>query len=669
MTHQTRKNMLKHTLVALLAVFTLALGACGQRMSGTDEDAQGQPQFNGNGEPVDGTPNLGSANPNALSLRLVSDINSIKTGGTDIANITALVTDANNNSVEDQEITFSSSGGVLQNITPRTNENGEASATLKLPHDFQNRDIVVSVSSGTFRASVMITALGSTLDISGPENLVFGDKAELSVSLSAGNGEPISNQVVSVESAVGNTIEPAQAVTDADGRVTILIGSENYSDTVRLTALNGTVSATHAFTVAEDVLRFVTGAALREIPVATESYLSVDWISQGAPVAGRELRFSTTAGEIIGTGLSTTNSQGRATIGIRSNSAGPAQVSVEAGSGGDPSTSVEVEFVATTPAFIEIDSSSTRVATLDTSTISALITDINGNPVKNKVVDFTSTDLKGGQLNPAYAKSNSSGVASITFTAGANATEINDVQITARVKDSSLSNPPQDSLQLTVVKRVLNVTLGTSNDIIVKPLGTQYALPFIVQVSDGSGNPLEGAAVKLSVLPLRYWKGYMALADKEGRFPSQVSEGWTAAFWRTVETAECKSEDDNRNRILDLGEDTNGNGSLDPQDPASLAAVEEGEYATIEGGSLQTDNNGSGFFELLYPASNSIWAEVQITARAQALGAEAVDTFHTRLRLPADEANETEAAPANYYSPYGLSADCTENKDNESLSN
>jgi len=85
----------------------------------------------------------------------------------------------------------------------------------------------------------------------------------------------------------------------------------------------------------------------------------------------------------------------------------------------------------------------------------------------------------------------------------------------------------------------------------------------------------------------------------------------------------------------------------------------DGGYATISGGVLETDKNGSGFFELLYPASNSGWSRVEITARAQDLGAEAEDSFVTTLRLPVSEANATDSEPANAYSPYGIDLDCT----------
>ncbi|NND89385.1 MAG: hypothetical protein HKN42_00875, partial [Granulosicoccus sp.] len=630
------KTMKRNYIGVFLIAGSVALSGCGQRTDESTTNSTGQPTFNANGEVTNGTvtPGLGAATPDTLTLRVLSNVNSISTGGTDVANITALVTDANNNALAGKAVVFSSTGGVLQNISSATDENGEASATLKM-QDFQNKDIIVTVSAESYQAEVKVTAVGSTLEVTGPDTLVLGDKAELVLSLLAGNGEPISNQLVTVTSAAGNTIDPSDPYTDPDGRVTIRVGTENSNDTVRVSALNGTVNAAHSFEVADDVLQFADTSANAELPVAQENTLVVNWTSQGSPVVGRDLLFSTTAGEIIGASTVRSNLAGQATVRLQSSSAGPAKITVESAADGKPSTSVDVEFVATNPSKVEIDATSTRVHTKETSTLMALVTDLNGNPVKNQLVDFTSVDLKGGQLNPASAKSNSAGIASVTFTAGDNATQVDDIVIEARVKGQTIT----DELNLTVVKRVLNVTIGTSNEVLIKPLGTQYAMPFIVQVADGSGTPLEDATVKLSINPISYTKGRMELVDSNGREYASDIENWAADHWSVYSgSLTCISEDANGNRILDTDglttEDVNGNGSLDPQDPAALAAVEGGQYATISGGTLSTDKNGSGFFEMLYPASNSMWAYVEISARAEALGAEADDSFRTVLPLP-----------------------------------
>ena len=79
-----------------------------------------------------------------------------------------------------------------------------------------------------------------------------------------------------------------------------------------------------------------------------------------------------------------------------------------------------------------------------------------------------------------------------------------------------------------------------------------YAMPFLVQVADGSGNPLEDATVKLSIRPLRYGKGQMTLVNDDGLEYDNSIEDWSADHWSVAQSAiGCESEDVNGNRILD----------------------------------------------------------------------------------------------------------------------
>ncbi len=90
----------KNTLGVLLIAGTLIVSGCGQR---NDEVAATTDQSTtDSGTDVDtGTtvPDIGAAITDQLNVRVLSNVNSINTGGTDVANITALVTDANNNAL------------------------------------------------------------------------------------------------------------------------------------------------------------------------------------------------------------------------------------------------------------------------------------------------------------------------------------------------------------------------------------------------------------------------------------------------------------------------------------------------------------------------------------------------------------------------------------------
>ena len=652
--------MNKNTLLVMLLAGSVFFSACGTR---TDEgEADTQPVFNANGELISGgdesTITLGAANPlDALTLRVVSDANSVATGSSDTATITALVTNSDNNAVADANVAFSASAGVLQNVSATTDETGLASATLNLSQTYENQDIVITVSDDTGSVStVRVVATGSALEVLGPDNLGIGDTALLSIRLTDGSGEPIGNQSVEVISMAANGVSPAALITDSDGSVEVSVSSENFSDTLLISALNGSVSASHSFDVVEDLLAFTNASDGVELAVGGQRVITTNWTRLGQPVVGETLRFSTTVGSIVAPSVVITDSDGNASIQVSSISAGPSIISVEAVTGGTPQTDINVEFVATVPQRVQIRTSDSLVDVNETSTITATVTDALGNRVKNSEVSFSSDDLKGGQLNPASAITDSTGIASVIFTAGGNPTELGGIQISSQVTGTSI----EDSLSLSVFKRALNITIGSGNEIEIKPLGTQYALPFVVQVNDGSGTPLEDATVRVTVRPITFLKGFLELVDDNGLNEIQAAaanDDFEADHWGYVDTfIECPSEDADGDRILDTvgtsNEDTNNNGILDPQDPAAVTGI-DGDFATLSGGSLQTDVNGSGYFELLYPAGNAAWATVEITARAEALDDEATDTFTAILALPASVANAVGVTPANRVSPYG----------------
>ncbi|MBX2836017.1 MAG: Ig-like domain-containing protein [Gammaproteobacteria bacterium] len=649
--------MIKRLFGALLIGSAVMLGACAQ--PDPLDESEGAAQYNANGELISGNPELGgaSAAPEPpLRIRVLADKNSITTGGSDSATITALVTDEDNVAVAGQSVSFRSSGGILQGLATETDANGEAQASLVLAQDFEQQEITVTVSAGDDVGTVILSASGTRFTVSGPESLVRGDTAELTVTLVAGNDEPIANREVLISSSYGHSLSDNAVSTDSEGRVVIAVENVQHDDEITFSALGGSVTSMYEFDVAEDLLTFAESVQNAEYEVGTNNAVTVTWMSNTGPVVDEQLRFSITSGQLASSAVVRTNEQGNATVLVTSLNAGPATVAVEAVAGGNPATQVGVEFIATIPSELAVDSSSSRVATGDTSTIAAVVTDSSGNPVKNQKVMFSSTNLKGGQISPASATTDNTGTASVIFTAGDQATVQDEIEIHARLVEN---NGIQNSTFLTVAERVLNVTIGTSNLIEERSLATQYVMPFVVQVADGSATPLENATVELSVEPVHYYKGTMRLVNRDGLPYSALIENWTATSW-SRHAALCDSEDDNGNRLLDPGEDFNGNSELDPQDPVLLGPVLDEDIATLVGGSLQTDARGSGFFEMVYPASTARWAEVKITARAQALGAEAEATFVTSLPLLATRANNVSASPPNARSPYGISFDCSD---------
>jgi len=629
-------------IAILLLAGSLALTACGSRTSGTDT-GNGQTTFGATGQQNGGTPGLGAAVESVLSVTVETDTNLLSTGSAEVAVITAVVTNDSNSAVAGQAVAFSSTGGILQDATTATNEKGEATASLRIPQDYRNQGIVVSVKAGTFVGNITIEASGSALAVSGPASVVPGEDTELAVTLTDGTGAPIANESVNISSAAGNSVTPNIAVTNNSGVVQTVIGSAKGSDTISFTALENTVSTEYQIQVSEDILSFATGTEGKEYSVGAIGDVEVTWMSKGQPVASKDLRFSITSGEIFGDSVVRTNAAGKASITFSSGSAAPATISVADAVDGDPQADVFVEFVATTPGALSLEPASTRIKTGETSKMTAIVSDTNGNPVKGVEVAFSSPDLKGGSLKSSSAVSDRDGKASVDFTAGNLATVDRAITIFAEIEDKGLVA----ETALTIVEQRLNVTIGSSNKVAVNETQTQYSINFVVQVADGSGAPLADTPVELSIKPLGYKKGYYTVArdqdDKE--------------YWAKIST-DCASEDKNGNRVLDEGEDNNNNGELDPQDPASLAPI-AGIDATLEsGGIVRTDETGSGYFRVLYPVTNATWAEVEVIARAQSFGTESEDSIKTGLNVLASEFKDFKAIPANAESPYGLVLDC-----------
>jgi hypothetical protein len=611
-----------------------------------------------------------------IRVRVISNQSSIETGGNDVARITTLVTDESNRVISGKTVEFSSTGGVLQNISSVTNEAGQADAELSLAGDFRNQEIVVSAQVDEEVGSVLVTTSGSSLAVSGPTALVSGNTADLEVTLSSGNGQPIANEVVSIRSAAGNILSADTVTTDASGKAKVSVGSAAGSDTITVEALGTTVMKSHDIQVAADILSVVSPDNYSALEVDTPAIFQVQWESDGELKSDGVLDFSITSGGVRaadGAGpfqsrlenVDVTN--GIASIEIFSTTAGPATITFSDADNPDTVSQFEVAFESFNAQLIAVESTPGSVGTGNSSTIVATVTDSFGNPVRGVDVDFTSPNLNGGRLSPVTAETDESGQARISFNAGGYPTAEDELVITATATDFPDAEPA--STNLTVTERQLNVIIGLSGSITEADADTRYRKAGLVQVTDGAGRPVSDATVLVSMIPTTYIYGNLVTIDVDG---DGEDDRWAYGLIHT-----CKAEDKNKNRILDttnedlngnsildngedqnqnglldVNEDVNNNGVLDPSDPGLIDA-DPVNSPTVIGGQITTDANGVGFFSLAYPQSNAWWFDVQISARVQALGVEAVATYDTDLEALSSDVDDPEAEPPNFLSPYG----------------
>ncbi|TWO70456.1 hypothetical protein FN976_15880 [Caenimonas sedimenti] len=579
--------------------------------------------------------------PVAANLEVFTSSPELSSGATGSLSFTVVAKDANNQAIPGQTVTFSSSSGSLIGAlpVPKTGAAGEpiTSVSLTPGSDRTNRTITVTVTAGNTSRQVVIPVTGTTLTLSGDTSLLLGSTAQITVRALDSTGAPIPNSSVALRSSTGNTITPASATTNSQGVATFTLTAA-AAGTDTLTATGMGASGTSVISVSPDAFRFSALASGSTIPVGTTQTVTVELRRNGSAAAGQAVTFSTTRGVI--TPLSAvTDSQGRASAVVSSNSAGPANIIAQVPTA---QASLAVTYQATQASSLVLQANPGAIAP-NTSANSAIqsvlvatVRDPIGNPVAGQVVNFTLlVDGSNGVLSPASAVTNANGIAQTAFIPGGLTTANNGVQIEATVAGTSVSG----RANVTVNAQALFISIATSNTI--TNLNEQtYEKAFSVYVTDANGTPASSRIVNLEVLPLYYMTGSydVDIVIDVGGFPRPTGP------WRKTETGRCINEDLDRDGVLDVGEDENGNGRLDPGLPVVVTPA-----------SVTTDANGFATFKLQYGENYSTWVNTMITARAFVGGTESVK--RQEYLLGASLADMTSAAtPANQTSPFGAFA-------------
>lgn len=587
-------------LILLLCVSALGLAACG----GDDNSIAIDPMQPGPTDPPPG--------PTISKIDLVTNNPQIPSDGGIPATITAFVKDDSNNFVEGVEVAFSASSGGLVINQATTDENGTAVSTLSTAGDPTNRTITVTATAGTLSETISVFVTGSQLSITGPSDLVQGDKATYTIVLIDGAGNGIPNQAIDVASGSGNPLESTMLTTDAEGQAQVeLTAAVGGPDLLTATGLG--LSTSFALDISDDSFVFITPAAAAEIVLGAPQVIEVEWFQDGAPKVGETVRFSTTRGEfdIVGAPEVSTDAAGRAQITLRSTNAGPAVVTADALGG--PTTQRQVEFIATDPATIDIQSDPFTIAPGNQATITAVVRDPENNRVKNARVTFTLSDVTGGSLSVGNALTDSQGRAQTFYTAS---DVVGTVNIRATVESDTSIN---DDVTITIARRELFVAIGTGNSI-EEPDAATYEVPYLVLVTDSEGNGVPDADVQVDVRSVSYNKGI-----------------WVQGLdqWVTDVFVNCADEDLNGNGILDDDEiDENANGT-----------IEAGNVVSVVNGSTTTDAEGKATITLRYAQVYGAWTEVQLRVKASVTGTEFSERLSFLLQVLADDVSLDQAPP------------------------
>jgi hypothetical protein len=546
---------------------------------------------------------------------------------------------------------------------PVTDASGTTTAFLGTGGERENQVITVTARTGGLTSMNAVTVSGTTITISGASAAILGEAVTLSLLLRDSGGRGIATTPITVESAQENPLSPATVTTDTNGQATVTVTlNAPADDTITAMALG----ATDDFAIAVSTDNFVFTAPVPTppatmvlIPLGETREITVHWDDAGTNQVGETINFFATRGTLSATNV-VTDTNGNATVSISATNAGPAVITAVAAAPGGPSSQLEVAFIATQPRSLILQADPTTLGVNrggppdQQSLITAVVRDAANNLVQSQEIRFIVTeDTTGGGISPSSAITDSFGRASTVYTAGQTPSAQDGVVIEARVSGTTNCNPedaiptgPCDQVTLTVAQQALFIRLGTGNTV-ATPDPTRYAQPYSVLVTDANSNPVAGATVELNAVPTRYQKGFYTLVFNATGGCIGWGKSLTISPMRGGDDVDqaCNNEDRNGNGILNLGEDDNANGRLDP-----------GNVATVPT-RVETDASGFALFDVIY-ARELTWVEIRLEARATVAGSEAAT--HAIYFLPglADDFNDCTIAPPGQISPYGTAITC-----------
>ncbi|PID44592.1 MAG: hypothetical protein CSB47_10955 [Proteobacteria bacterium] len=560
----------------------------------------------------------------ASSRTLLSDADADpNTEGSEPVTIYMMAKDKNNTALKGVTFTPSVDNGATL-FPGEVSADGMLTTWLLVPDEPRNQTVNVSVKAGDITEKLSIDITGTNIQIDGAENISMDKPTSYTIKLKDASGRGLALQPVTITSDIPELTE-TELTTDSEGEAQFEIQpaqSGEYS--LKAEALGSVSNKTikispNAFNLSSD-----TG----EINVNEKQTIKLSWTADGAPKAGKKIYLSATRG-IITTSeepheVVTTDSNGNASFEIESSTAGGTVITATDDST-HLSTSLPLEFIAKDPHYLNIQADPSLIAALGTSTIRAQVRDKNDNPVKNQVVVFNLNDTVDGKLSSSKAETDSSGQASVVYTAGKATSAKDGVVITSHLEGESTI---EDQTTLTVGGRAARIVFGYDEGIAEN--APFYTKSLGVIVTDNAGNPISGKQVDFTVRSTHYSKGILS------------GPPWQKSSSDPL----CPSEDLNSNGWLNEGEDFNNSGYLEPTNSTTITNTGT------------TNESGQLVVEITYPQNHAWWETIEITAQVTVDGTEYIEKMTMVLPVLAKDV-EKPSTPPNYRSPYGV-GQCTE---------
>lgn len=321
----------------------------------------------------------------------------------------------------------------------------------------------------------------------------------------------------------------------------------------------------------------------------------------------------------------------------------------------DKKQSKNLSFVSVEPDKLLLQAKNIQMNTNSSTEVKVRVLDAQGGAVKNAIVNLSVVeDSSGGHIDQSFVKTDENGIGTIIYTSGNNPTANEGVRIQAKVnavelpdgKVNTVSVGPAE-VKLTVQTTASSIGVSLADKISDDESKVYYFRNGSAFVTNNSGQPAANQLITISLKPKTYIKGqFKVLVDKRQE-----------KIW-VQERQECANEDQNFNGILDVGEDGNNNGQLEPGYKASI--LSKNLVSTSNNGvyNLITDANGRADFQIRYPKEYANWFTMDMTVATLVDGSESSQSRGINFSISTDDQDLSLVKRPNLISPFGTEQNC-----------
>jgi len=337
-----------------------------------------------------------------------------------------------------------------------------------------------------------------------------------------------------------------------------------------------------------------------------------------------------------------------------------------------------LSFVSVSPTKLLLQTERSVLSVGGATEVIARVLDVNDAPVKNAIVQFTTIkDSSGGTLGQGVAYTDASGLARVTYNAGQNPTQTDGVIIEAEVNFLQLPdktevevNDPNNNLkkttELSVQTKSTFISFAFADKISAGEREVYYFQKGSISVLNSTGKPAINQPVSINLNPSSYIKGEFFVGvnqifdkvwDRRALLFPIVTDPKAERYGLPVS---CNNEDTNNNGILDIGEDVNGNGQLDPINVAAVLDKDGNEVNSSQNFNFTTDQFGKVDFSIRYPKEYAEWYKAKVTVNTSVDGSESQQSRAISFPVLIDDVDISEPIRPNWVSPFGIYNTCFE---------